>query len=271
MKKKLSLVLFSLIVFTQAYSQVSSTGLVVLDSFMSFQLDNDTQNSVVTLTLKGPADRWFALGFNSLLMDTNTDCVIMTADNQLTDAYIPDAFHHAPLADASNDWTLVTNTVDAGIRTITATRAYVTGDAHDYDFSALPNPMDFIWAYSYYPIYDLYDPVNSGHGSDNYGNVTANFTTLGTIQHATSYEVVAYPNPVTDVLHLSFCASTAQTATVELYNAVHQRVYQQELSNLSAVCSIPTASFPKGVYYVALKMEGFQSIKKIIIGNEKVL
>ncbi len=267
MKKILIASLFSMVVFTTTYSQTTTTGLVVLDGTMSFRLDKNNTTSTVTLTLKGPADRWFAIGFNSLIMDTNVDCVMMTGDNQLTDSYIPDALHHAPVADETEDWTLVTNTVVAGIRTITATRAFTTGDALDYDFGTPTTALNFIWAYSYYPIYDLYDPVNSGHGSDNYGAVSVNFTTLGTIQNTTSYEVTAYPNPVKDVLHLSFSSNTAQKASVLLFNELYQVVYKQEVTNLTTECSIPTATLPKGVYYVAIKMDHFQSFKKIIIGN----
>jgi len=185
----------------------------------------------------------------------------------LTDSHFPDALHHAPLADETDNWTLLTNTVTAGLRTITASRPFTTGDVFDYDFSASTPSLDFIWAYSYYPIYELYDPLNSGHGSDNYGNVTAAFSTLGLVQNTTSYEVTAYPNPVKDVLHLSFSTTAEQKARVVLFNELFQVVYQQEVTNLTTECCIPTATLRAGVYYVALKMDNFQSFKKIIIGN----
>lgn len=267
MKKTLiaSFVLFFL--FSTAYSQISTTGVVVLDGTMSFRLDKNSANSTVTLTLKGPSDRWFAIGFNSLIMDTNVDCVMMTGDTQLTDSHFPDALHHPPVADDTDNWTLLTNTVTGGLRTITASRPFTTGDAFDYDFSASTPSLDFVWAYSYNPIYDLYDPLNSGHGSDNYGAVTANFTTLGTVPFTTSYEVTAYPNPVKDVLQLSFHTTAAQKATVLLFNELYQVVYKQEVTNLENDCSIPTATLPAGVYYVAIKMDNFQSFKKIIISK----
>lgn len=267
MKKTLIAALLLIVVFFKGFGQISTTGVVVLDGTMSFRLDKNNATSTVALTLKGPSDRWFAIGFNSLIMDTNVDCVMMTGDTQLTDSHFPDALHHAPVADATDNWTLLTNTVTAGIRTITATRPFTTGDAFDFDFSTPTTSLDFVWAYSYNPIYDLYDPLNSGHGSDNYGAVTANFTTLGTVQNTTSYKVTAYPNPVTDVLHLSFSTSTAQKASVLLFNELYQVVYKQEVTTLTTECTIPTATLPNGVYYVAIKMDHFQSFKKIIIGK----
>ena len=78
MKKTLIASIVWFLVFSTSYSQISTTGVVVLDGNMSFRLDKNNANATVTLTLKGPSDRWFALGFNSLIMDTNVDCVMMT-------------------------------------------------------------------------------------------------------------------------------------------------------------------------------------------------
>ena len=259
--------LFSVLLFTFSFqAQNKTSGLVLLDSNMSVQLDLDNQNSKVYITLSGPSDRWFALGFNTTSMAANVDCVVMTSDSNLTDAHFPGGYF-APLADPQNNWILTNNTVLNSIRTIKAYRNYVSSDASDYTFTNGLASLDVIWAYSYNPIYDLYDPVNSGHGGDNYGHVTLFFSDLTSNQNTnSSYVLDMYPNPVRDELIISPVNITVSHIDIKIYDGNYKVVFNKSYSSLNLKeIKIPFSNFSDGIYFIQSKMDSFESIKKIIV------
>lgn len=253
-----TLYILALLLSGFAYGQLQTTGLVPLDGYMSFKLDKDTANDRVTLTLTGPADRWFSLAFNAELMLANTDCVVMTSDSQLTDSYLPGG-HNAPVADLENDWTLVSNTVNdlTGVRSIEAYRVLTTGNAHDYDFSLTPAVLHTIWAYSSTPEFALLH-----HGADNYGGADVTYSTLGT-QSQDTHGVVVYPNPADQQFTLTLPHST-EDVTLAVYNELGQTVYTQQGTSLPElrVCS---AAYEDGVYYIKVTSEHAESINRLIV------
>jgi hypothetical protein len=264
-----------LIVLTFLYCSIYSqeqnktTGLVLLDNNMSIQLDLDNQNSKVNLTLSGPSDRWFALGFNSTTMAANVDCVVMTSETSLSDSYFPVGYF-APLADAQNDWIIIENQVSNTIRTIKAVRNFSTSDVSDYTFTSTLNSLDVIWAYSYNPIFDLYDPVNSGHGADNYGHVTLMFSDLGTIQNnKISYVLKMFPNPINDELTLMPCNVNFPEIEISVYNSNYKLVYNKKFPNQNTnEIKIPFNNLPEGIYFLKPKIDSFESFKKLIVKNK---
>lgn len=260
------IILFGFLIFSSVFhAQNKTSGLVLLDSNMSVQLDLDNQNSKVFLTLSGPSDRWFALGFNSTTMSANVDCVVMTSDTILTDSYFPGGYF-APMADTQNNWIVTDNTVTNSIRTIKAYRNFVSTDGSDYTFVSSLNTLNIIYAYSYNPIYDLYDPVNSGHGSDNYGHVTLTFSDLSTNHNSTSYVLTMFPNPVTDELIIIPDHLSSQDIEIKLYNSNYQLLHNQCYSviNLDEI-KIPCNTFPAGIYFIKSKIDSFEGMQKIII------
>lgn len=261
------IILFGLLIFTFSFqAQNKTSGLVLLDSNMSAKLDLDNQNSKVYLTLSGPSDRWFALGFNSTIMAANVDCVVMTSDTNVTDSHFPGGYF-APLADVENNWILTDNSVSNSIRTIKAYRNFVSSDASDFTFSNTLNSLDVIWAYSYNPIYELYDPVNSGHGSDNYGHVTLFFSDLSTNQSTTSsYVLTMFPNPVKDELTIIPNNINSSEVEIKIYNFNYQIIFSKIFSiSKSKELKIPFTNLPNGIYFIKSKIDTFESIKKIIV------
>jgi len=260
------ILLFSLLIVTISFhAQTKSTGLVLLDNNMSLQMDLDNLNSKVYLTLSGPSDRWFALGFNSTTMAPNVDCVVMTTDTSLTDSYFPGGYF-APIADAQNNWNLTENTVSNSIRTIKAYRNFISDDATDYTFLNTLNSLNVIWAYSYNPIYDLYDPVNSGHGGDNYGHLTLDFSILNNNQNnLTSYVLNVFPNPVKNKLSIIPNAISASEIEIKIYNFNYQLIFSKKYSSSLNEIIIPFDDLSDGIYFVKSKMDTFESIRKIIV------
>ncbi len=264
-KKSFFFILLLAVLSIQA--QNKSTGVVVIDPSLSLQLDLDKQNSKVYLTLSGPSDRWFSLGFNSVSMGTPTvdvDCIVMTSATVLTDSFIHN--RSAPQADTQNNWTLTDNTVSNSIRTIKAYRNFVSPDATDFKFSSSLTKLDVIWAYSYYP--DNYDLTGTltGHGG-NMGNLTLSFSNLDTPEnHITSYELSMYPNPVKEELTIVPNNISFPEIEITLYNSNYQLVFNKTYTTLSTQeIKIPVSSLPEGIYFVKSKIDSFESFKKIIL------
>ena len=166
--------LFLILLFaaTIVKAQTYTTGVVSLSSTaglaMTAKIDVGTQ---VTLTLTGPSARWFALGFNATSMGNGEDVVAVHTSGTLNSFDASIGGYSAPTADPQQNWTITSDQVASGIRTVIATRALNTGDANDHIFTASTGSLSLIWAragsngFSY-----------SYHGSSNRGITTANFT-----------------------------------------------------------------------------------------------
>lgn len=246
------------------YSQIKSTGTIILDNYMSFKIDLDNQNSKVYLTLSGPSDRWFSIGFDTHTMSQNTDCVVMMSATDFVDSYLPGG-HQAPLSDVENNWTVLNNTVTNNIRTVTAMRNF-QGDPTDYVFTSLLQNIDIIWAYSYNPIFELYDPINSGHGGDNYGYVNVSFDLLAQNEFEIKHSKVdVFPNPVTNDAHIYLTVDNIEMITIELLDASYRLLENRNTTNRTNEIVLPLECYPKGIYYVKVKSNSFEVLKKIIL------
>jgi hypothetical protein len=172
--KKTLLILGFLLHFIRptAIAQTYTTGVVNLSSTAGFamtaKIDITTQ---VTLTLTGPAGRWFALGFNASSMTNGTDVVGVHSAGTLNAFDCKLTGFAAPVTDAQQNWTITSDIVSAGTRTIIATRALNTGDANDYIFPSTPTFISLIWARSGSATFNY-----SNHGGSNRGITSATFT-----------------------------------------------------------------------------------------------
>lgn len=170
--KKTNLFAYFLFISISCFAQTYTTGVVNLSSTagltMTAKLDVGTN---VTLTLTGPSGRWFSLGFDASSMASGTDVVGVHAVGVLTnfDAYLTG--YAAPVTDGLQNWTITSDQVAAGIRTIIATRALNTGDPNDHIFSAAPGALSLIWARG-----NTASFAYAYHGGSNRGIASANFT-----------------------------------------------------------------------------------------------
>lgn len=166
------LFLYFLFLSASFQAQTYSTGVVSLSSTpglaMTVKIDVGTQ---VTLTLTGPSGRWFALGFNATSMGSGNDVVSVHAAGTLNAFDASISGNSAPSADPQQNWTIVSDQVASGVRTVVATRALNTGDINDHTFTAAAGSLSIIWARSGSAIYSF-----SYHGSTNRGITNLNFT-----------------------------------------------------------------------------------------------
>ena len=248
MKNK-SLLIFLLGFSQWSFSQTFTTGVVNLSSTagltMSVKLDISTN---VTMTITGPSLRWFALGFGAVNMANGTDVVGIHSAGALTNFDAKLTGNAAPVTDALQNWTITSDQVAAGVRTIIATRALNTGDANDYAFTAANGTLSLIWARGSSNSFTY-----SGHGSTNRGVVNATFT-LSTVSglnpEIEKYKV--YPT-------ILACGEWLHLPSSKSFN-----LYDLQ-GNL--ICTIPESimelrmDFPSGLYL--LKNEG-ETIKIVL-------
>jgi len=75
-----------------------------------------------------------------------------------------------------------------------------------------------------------------------------------------------YPNPIKDVLHLSFSSPIKENTSIEVYDLNSKLVLKKQLQKNSSVINIPFQKQAKGIYFVRIyensKVETFKVIKQ---------
>ncbi len=208
MKKTLLLLFLSASI--SMFAQSFSTGEQTLLTGFTAKIDIDGPSGKTTLTLKAPSNVWFAIGFGGQNMSAGVD-VFRTDGTNITDAF--SNARALPPADSSQDWTMVSNTVSGGTRTMVVSRANNTGDSSDYVFNASAGSIPVIYAHGSSTVY-----------ANHLG--TRGFTTLGVtlgIPEAKKLEFSMYPNPVKNVVGIQLPTGT-RTAEVGIFDYTGRRV-----------------------------------------------
>ena len=246
--KKTLLILF-LITSSSLFAQSFSTGTQTLSSGLTANINIDNDTGTTTLTLAGPSNKWFGIGFGNSNMN-GTD-IFMTNGSSIRDAY--STSNGQPQADSSlesGDWTLVSNTVSSGTRTIVATRANDTGNSNDYTFSASAGSLTVIWAIGSSTEY-AYHSVRG---------VTALSVSLGISENnLLSFEM--YPNPVSDVLNIQLPTST-EKAEVSVFDYTGRLVSSKTISSNDTAIDVQKIS--KGIYMIRVAANNKIGVQRFI-------
>lgn len=246
--KRTLLLIMMLVVSGTSFSQIYSTGEQTLLTNLRVQLDIDDTAGITTLTLIGPSNAWFAIGFGALNMSSGAD-VFRTDGTDITDAKA--VARQLPGADASQDWTLVSNTVASSERTIIATRANNTGDSDDFIFNATTGSIPIIYAHGSSTTY-AYHGGNRG------------FTTLGVTlsnESVTAADFSLFPNPANDTVTLALNSNT-EIATVELYDSLGRLTHTQEIDHMNKTMDLSAVT--KGMYIVKVIVDQQIATQKLI-------
>ncbi len=229
-------------------AQTKSSGVTTLNSLMTLKIDKNSTTSTVTVTLTGPSDRWFGIGFNSLSMANGTDCLYYST--LFVDSLITG--QAAPTTDASNEWTVSSNTVSGNTRTLVLTRNFVGGTG-DYAFVYNDNNLNIIWAYGS----GLALSQHSTRGSSALG------FTLGTEDFTTLAKITIAPNPSNGIFIISKNnQTTVSKITVFDTNGKVIKAINSEL-NLEAI-QIDLSKYSTGVYFVEISNEIDKIVRKIV-------
>ena len=246
--KKTLLILFLITSFS-LFAQSFSTGTQTLSSGLTANINIDNDTGTTTLTLAGPSNKWFGIGFGNSNMN-GTD-IFMTDGSSILDAY--STSNGQPQADSSQesgDWTLVSNTVSSGTRTIVATRANDTGNSNDYTFSASAGSLTVIWAIGSSTEY-AYHSVRGA---------TALSVSLGISENnLLSFEM--YPNPVSDVLNIQLPTST-EKAEVSVFDYTGRLVSSKTISSNDTAIDVQKIS--KGIYMIRVAANNKIGVQRFI-------
>jgi hypothetical protein len=76
-----------------------------------------------------------------------------------------------------------------------------------------------------------------------------------------------YPNPASKQLNLAFVAQNSSSVSISLTNVAGLKVYNETFSNHSETYNqtIDVSSFPKGMYFIDIRSENGNVIRKIVI------
>lgn len=253
--KKINLILFILTIGMISYSQTSSTGVINLSSTtgLEYTAQIDITSSEVTLTLIGPSDRWLGIGFGASSMTSNKDVVIFTG-SELTDRTFI-GIGSIPTLDNNQDWTVSSNEITSGKRTLVATRALNTGETNDYIFSTSDTSINLVWARGNDTTFNL-----EYHGSTNRGATASGFT-LDINDNDLASNFSLFPNPASSKLNIVL-PNTIQNASINAFDVFGKQIFNKSISNLNA--SIDVSSWSKGIYLIKVSSEGKTKTKKFI-------
>jgi Secretion system C-terminal sorting domain/DOMON domain len=253
MKKTYLLMLcFGIMLFANA--QQKETALTTIGG-MKVKINLNSATSLATITMVGPSTKWISIGLGTSSMSVNKD--VNTYGTSLLDQYFTTSGHVVPTTDATNNLTLVSNTVTGTSRTVIYTRPFNTGDAKDYAFVYTITSLNIVWGIG------PSTTVTSEHST--FGSKTLTFSTvLGVEDYTTLSDISVYPNPSNGVFTIAKNSLTPVTK-ISIYdmNAKLLKVISTEITDQNNTIDLTELS--KGMYFMELANEADQVVKKIVI------
>jgi len=206
----------------------------------------------VTLTLIGPDNGWLALGFDSSGHDGQD--VVMFDGSNLVDRQFTGGLSE-PTTDSSNTngWTVTSNTTNAGTRTVVATRARVSSDSGDYDFSDAPTNILVVGAYE-----NNFD-ISNRH--TNKGTSTLSFQLLGS-EDFNKLPFSMSPNPATSNLKIVL-PSNLNKASIKIFDMLGRQIFTGNL-NGTHFSIIDISTWSRGTYLVKVSNGAASQTKRFI-------
>lgn len=263
--KKITLALIGLIYFNTAFSQTYTTGLMELSntSGLAYSIQIDVNPTTVTLTMIGPENRWLGLGFGVQSMTSGGDAVIFDGTT-LTDRSFgfegqepgQDATGITPAEDpeGERDWTVTSNVVNSGVRTLIATRATNTGNAKDYVFSATATSIELVWARARFEGFSL-----EWHGPDNRGITMQSLTLSQDDFQINDFDIS--PNPANTNFTISMPKFT-ENAAVSVYDVLGKKVFASKLNSITS--TIDVSQWNSGIYLVRVSTDNAMHTKRLV-------
>ncbi|TXG39331.1 T9SS type A sorting domain-containing protein [Seonamhaeicola maritimus] len=223
------------------YAQTYTTGVVNLDTDYTARFDVNTSTNKVTMTLIGPDNRWLGIGpgiSTGLGMGNLGDDAVVYNSTGLEDRNMPSGTG-MPNLDSSQDWSVSSNTTNAGVRTLIATRDINTGDSNDYVFPSSASSLPILWAKG--------SSLSFGYHGSNKSGTVANLTLSQDTNILNEFKL--YPNPVTSLLKIEL-PGPIQKANIEVYNSLGKIIYSGEVTKLMS--SVDVTRFNSGLHLVKL-------------------
>ena len=235
-----------------------TTGTVTLSTGMTVKLD--TSPTLATLTLTGPNTSFLGIGFGGTGttggMGNGVDGFIYNVDST-TNTNLDYTFAgvgNTPNPDAVQDWTMTSNTVASGTRTIIATRS-LSGGAGDTAFTNTAGNMNIFFAKG--PSTTL---AYHGGGTGNRGYaVLTKAGTLGVADIlAENKKVRLYPNPAKETVNFK---NADKIQSVDIYESTGRKLKTVKLNGEN----ISVSDLKSGNYYFEITLkDGSTSYQQLI-------
>lgn len=250
MKKQLLTALFLSIGF---FSNAQFTTGTVSLAGSTRTIKIDTNTTTVTMTITGNSTHWLGIGFNGSAMAEVTDMFIWnaTADRD----YIAPGGHIQPNPDlaGSQSWTIISDTVSAGVRTVVASRALVSSG--DYTFLNNSTSINIIFS-------EGDTTTLAYHGGNPHAPQTLTRTTLLGIDDFSLNGTQIFPNPSRG----EFVVKTKTTLDkITIYTQTGALVKIIKVNDASDAVEVNVKGLQTGVYLIELVNETEKSWKKIIV------
>lgn len=101
------------------------------------------KNGKALVTISGDATKWFSVGFGAYQMQDSPDTLVIYADGRVEERKLA---QYSPGGILKLEFTLLSNSVINGTRTVTLSRS-VTGSSPDrFTFPSTGSPIQYIWA-----------------------------------------------------------------------------------------------------------------------------
>jgi hypothetical protein len=220
--------------------------------FANYSGKIDVTSTTVTVTLVGPSTSWLGIGFDATTMDDTGKDVVIFDGTSITDRSF-NGVGVVPPTDTQN-WSVSSNNVVTGVRTVVMTRARVATEGSDFTFPTAAQPLDIIYARR------TGSTVIGYHGAGNCGTLTANLT-LGTNDFVME-SLKVYPNPSKEYFTLEL-PDKVVSGEVKVYDAVGKLIKQQQVSTIDN--KIYTSGLTTGSYFMILRTEYGNATRTLII------
>ncbi|TDD97344.1 T9SS type A sorting domain-containing protein [Flavobacterium cellulosilyticum] len=253
---------FFLILFmsTIGFSQQKTTGDVVFLANLSAKLTLNNSNSTATLTIKGPSDRWFAITIgvfaNGGAMDAGNDVVYFNGTTLIDATH--DGQGNTPIVDAINNWTVSSNSILSGTRTIIATRPFVA-EVNDYTFNYSDNSISLAGAHANSAI----SSSLQYHGNNRFNAGTISLNTLGLADTSLSATQI-YPNPNTGEFIIK---TNTNLEKINIYTQTGAFIKTIVVKNNDQNVEVNLDRMQTGVYLIQLVNRNEKTWKKIVVSN----
>jgi hypothetical protein len=234
---------------TSLGAQLFSTGTVNLPT-ASMTVKIVTDPTTVTLTLTGDSTSMLGLGFGSSGMASGADGFIYNSSANRD--YTFNGIGNTPSADASQDWTVTSNTVSGSTRTIVATRS-LTGGSGDFAISNSNSNINVFYSRR------LGNTALGYHNSDrDYATLTRNSVLSANDVVAENKKVVLYPNPAKETVNFK---NADKIKSVDIFESTGRKVKTLKVEGKD----INVSDLKSGNYYLEITLkDGSTSFEQLI-------
>ncbi|MCE3076620.1 T9SS type A sorting domain-containing protein [Chryseobacterium gwangjuense] len=249
---KKTLLILGMLLANFAWAQFT-TGTVSLPT-TGMTVKIDTTPTTVTLTVTGDSNSMLGIGFGSSGMANGADGFVynsLSTTNTNID-YTFSGVGITPTADASQDWTVGTNSVSGSTRTIVATRT-LTGGTGDFAISNSNSTINIF--------YSRRDGTTAlgYHGSNrDYATLPRTATLATNDLVLENKKIVLYPNPAKEMVSFK---NADKIKSIDIYESTGRKVKSVKLEG----DNISVFDLRAGSYYFEIThKDGTLSYEKLI-------